>query len=86
VFSPFRRAPQAHGIGRFCGSEGLLLENWRWFKDRGVAGQLDNTVPLQASAQRPLGHQPDVDVERVDELLLPGKRGWNELRMRDYLA
>jgi ribonuclease HI len=59
--------------GRELLKAGLI---WRIGDGSKVSIWKDNCIP-RASAQKPLGHKPDVEVEMVHELLLPDGNGWD---------
>jgi hypothetical protein len=56
----------------------LLKEGrvWRIGDGEQVNVWTDKWIP-RSSAQHPLGHRPDVEVEKVSELLLSGGAGWD---------
>lgn len=41
-----------------------------------------NWIP-RSSLQRPMGHRPDAEVEKVKHLLLPGGAGWDISKLND---
>jgi hypothetical protein len=65
-------------FGRDLLSEGLI---WRVGNGRNISVCDDNWIP-RPSIQRPLGYLPEATAERVEDLLLPDGRGWNEQKLR----
>jgi ribonuclease HI len=65
-------------FGRDLLSEGLI---WRVGNGRNILVCDDNWIP-RPSIQHPLGFLPEATAERVEDLLLPDGRGWNEQKLR----
>jgi hypothetical protein len=59
--------------GRDLLKEGLI---WRVGDGESIEIWKDNWIP-RSCLQRPLGHKPDVNVQKVKELLMPDGNGWN---------
>jgi hypothetical protein len=67
--------------GRDLLKEGLI---WRVGDGENIDIWKDNWIP-RSSLQRPLGHKPNVDIQKVIELLLPNGNGWNVSKLNECL-
>jgi hypothetical protein len=65
--------------GRELLKEGLI---WRVGNGSNINVWSQNWIP-RAMLQKPFGHLPDVEVTKVQELLLPDGAGWNVNRLNE---